>query len=182
MTLCFPYSTAINSIPNSGSNLSMKYLILVATVLFPSQLFADSGIAVTEVEKRLQASINKVHIVFDDDVDGGCLPRPSRAVEEAELVLRNSGFEITNTSDYDAILYINFLGYDIGAVNCVTTVSITIGHPIHSNNTYLFTHEMVVGRILLAFDKKRMQDQIESFVEDATKKLVLDIKRNKDSN
>ncbi|WP_125181004.1 hypothetical protein [Thiohalobacter thiocyanaticus] len=131
----------------------------------------------------------KINIV--DEVEDGCLPRPSRLSDKAELVLRRNNFKINDDDSLATDVFVIYaLGYETVEDLCVvylsadlyTTVSahVPFSDKIESGNKTLIRANHEVGAGLMAGPKSGMQKRLEEQANTFTETFVLNITRAKD--
>ncbi|MGB6103282.1 MAG: hypothetical protein WBF88_05470 [Pusillimonas sp.] len=76
----------------------------------------------------LLATKQAFSISVNDEVTGGCLPRPNHLKDALEVSLRKNGFEIASDVPFGNEIVINALGYGYGANEslCAVTASVRL--------------------------------------------------------
>jgi hypothetical protein len=146
-----------------------------------------------EGEKAIIATMRPFFITVDDQVSGGCLPRPNALKDKVEISLRRNGLKVVREpkvmgiEDLDSTsISIEALGFKSGGVCAVflrvaTTKMISAIVPYSSkmdrNNT-LINFEYVISEKLLTGGN--MQARLEKAASEAGDDLFLDIFRARD--
>jgi len=166
----------------------------LARIVAGSTLLIFSSLAFAEGEPNLLsagdnallAPMSVFYIVVDDEVEDGCLPRPSALKDKMEVSIRQSGFGIVEKSTmFSNNIRISLSGYAY-AGGCVVTLGTEIisGVPAvvyrtASEHTFA-NHITFIGRSLLTGSKSGMQSRLEKIVSEDGDRIYLIISRARD--
>ena len=181
-----------------------KYLSIITGVLIASSTMLIA-------ENPTQSSVPKEHnlllegglgailatrhnfkIQYDDEVSGGCLPRPSKLRDKLELSLRRNHLGIlpNKKGGLDDTLTLAALGFKAGRGYCAVSLTLTLTTWVAVNVPYakgnpggtmtLTPMEVQIGHYLLTGRRSGMQRRLEKVALELGDKLYLNIARSKD--
>lgn len=177
-------------------------VILMMTAVFGDALMAEAPAVPTRKNAHnffleggwaaILATRHRFKIVYDDEVTGGCLPRPSRLRDKLELSLRRNNFEIVPSDEkgiYDE-LRLSALGFKAGTGFCAVSLVLSLGtwapvtvpyakgNPTGDITMVPLRYE--VGHYLVTWRKRGMQRKLEKTAVDLGDKLFLQVARSRD--
>ena len=137
------------------------------------------------------ATRHNFFIKYDDEVTGGCLPRPSRLRDKLELEMRRNGLLMSEKkSTLNDTLTLSALGFKVGRGYCAVTLTLTLeswvgvrvpyaqGNP--SGELTLVPMQFIVGQYLLTGTRRSMQKRLEKVAAELGDTLYLQISRSRD--
>lgn len=176
----------------------MRHLCIILFIF----LFAIPSVAISEeppsllLEGDIQSLLafkDDFQILINDQVTGGCLPQPSRLKDKMEIALRQNGFKISKTKEFQYFtnkVSLLAIGYKTDSDLCIAYFETTLLFPsevtvpyadeIPSGNKTISTISYNIGRSVLSGPKHNMQSRLENTVKNHGEKIFRDISRAKD--
>ncbi|SFT38011.1 hypothetical protein SAMN05444141_101215 [Pseudovibrio denitrificans] len=174
----------------------MRQLYLLMIAMFLSLMSGQSAFAqlididsFRTMRSAFFNSIKAVQVSVDDNVKGGCLPRPQGLKKKMEAHLRENGFSILGEGDIpDArvILRIAGLRTEAGCVGYINTVIAFFVYGYVPESEYVepatssyIGSEFSIGALMLSGFNTNMQMRLEKVAELHAKKLQVEVMRGK---
>ena len=174
---------------NNGKATALKVFTLVGTLLFSGGGFA----ADEDILKYIDFSRIGISMEFDDQVKGGCLPRPESAKNQLEAELRGRGFKIGGSFEIGQVKVVA-LGFAIKSKagtqrGCAVNVNINfrvLGNfskseaGINVSDESMFLSGYHTNFILVSADSSEMQSYVEETISEMVRDFYLATQRAKE--
>lgn len=171
--------------------LQLLTSILIFTVSMSPLRAGETSLLIFGGEAVHLATKDKFHVVYNDLVTGGCLPRPARLKEKLETTLSQQGFEITaEKRESGNQITINALGYRYGSSTCLVHISaeleyfaattVPYANTVAEGNSTFAPILHKIGSTFLTGSKPTMQGRLEKEASDLGAALALDISKARD--
>lgn len=172
----------------------MKKLLLatltMATIGINSQAETNATLLFEGGTNALFVDKKSFYVTVNDEVTGGCLPKPSQLKQKMELALKNNGFKIIEKQNYmTPEIYITALGFRKNSM-CSVNLQVEMWFPIvvnvpHSSKvsggheTYI-NYSYNIGNHILHYKPSQIQSKLNKTVKKHGDTIYLKISKAKD--
>jgi len=132
------------------------------------------------------------YVNVNDEVTGGCLPKPDQLKRSMVSSLKKNGFSIAedNKNPFIPEVQVTALGFRINGM-CVVDLSVNIYFPVivqvphaenvpSGNKTYV-NYNYYIGRHIFNYRRSQMQNQLNKTVRSYGDKIYMRVSRAKDN-
>lgn len=163
--------------------------ILLLTILVHAEhnasMLYDGGLNALIYDKK------SFYVTVNDEVTGGCLPKPKQLKKNMESRLKKNGFIVVDKGENGFVpeVYVSALGFKLNGM-CVVDVTINMYFPIVVNvpnasnvptgdKTYV-RYNYYVGRHIFNYQRKKMQRQLNKTMTNYADKIYMNVSKAKD--